>query len=259
MEARKRSKLVSWNVNGIRSCIKHGFAEAFAGFDADIVCLQEVKAEREQAGFEPEGYRVYWNPAVKKGYSGTAVFSRCAPLSVRYGIGMEEHDQEGRVITLEYERFLLVNVYTPNARDGLTRLPYRMEWEDAFRKYLLALGERSGKPVIACGDMNVAHEEIDIARPAANHNNAGFTDAERGKFTELLASGFVDTFRWFNPELRGAYSWWSYRGGARARNVGWRIDYFIASNSARPMLQSAAILAEVQGADHCPVELTIVD
>ncbi len=249
-------KLISWNVNGIRACIKSGcFLEAFAGFDADVVCLQEVKAEQDQVDFAPEGYHVYWYPAVKKGYAGTAVFSRAAPLNVCYGIGIEAHDQEGRVITLEYEDYILVNVYVPNARHGLVRLPYRMEWEDAFRAYLIALNRQ--KPVIACGDMNVAHEEIDIARPAANHNNPGFTDAERGKFTELLASGFVDTFRSFHPEQRDAYSWWSYRSNARERNVGWRIDYFVASQDAVPLLDNASILAQVHGADHCPVRLDL--
>jgi exodeoxyribonuclease-3 len=248
-------KLVSWNVNGIRACIKNGLWDAFAAFDADAVCLQEVKAEQEQAGLLPAGYHVFWNPAVKKGYSGTAVFCRAAPLRVQYGLGLAEHDQEGRVIALEFERYTLVNVYTPNARDGLVRLPYRMEWEDAFRTFLAELALR--KPVLVCGDMNVAHQEIDIARPAANHNNPGFTDAERGKFTQLLATGFVDTFRWFHPTAADAYSWWSYRMQARERNVGWRIDYFLASQNALPLLSGASILADVHGADHCPVQLEV--
>ncbi|MDR2524683.1 MAG: exodeoxyribonuclease III [Oscillospiraceae bacterium] len=247
--------LVSWNVNGIRACIKNGFAGAFASFGADVVCLQEVKAEQQQAAFAPEGYSVFWNPAQKKGYSGTAIFSRAAPLSAAYGLGLPAHDAEGRVIALEFAAYYLVNVYTPNAREGLVRLPYRMEWEDAFRAYLQTLAAQ--KPVIVCGDLNVAHCEMDLARPAANRMNPGFTDQERGKMTELLAAGFVDTFRYFHPELRGAYSWWSYRMNARARNVGWRIDYFLASDSAKAMLTDAAILPEVYGSDHCPVTLRL--
>ena len=251
-------KLISWNVNGIRACLKWGFADAFAGFDADVVCLQETKAEAEQVDtslFLPEGYSAYWNAAKKKGYSGTAVFTRVEPIGVTFGLGIEAHDQEGRVVTLEFEDFYLVNVYVPNSRDGLVRLPYRMEWENAFRAYLLALDAK--KPVVACGDMNVAHEEIDIARPRTNHFNAGFTDEERGKMTALLAAGFVDTFRYFYPDRRDAYSWWSYRGGARDRNVGWRIDYFLASKRFAPRLAKAEILCDVHGADHCPVLLDI--
>ena len=251
-------KLISWNVNGIRACLKSGFAETFAQFDADIVCLQETKAEAEQVDtslFLTEGYDAYWNSAQKKGYSGTAVFTRHKPEDVTFGLGISEHDQEGRVITLEYPEFTLVNVYTPNSRDGLVRLPYRMEWEDAFRAYLCGLDAQ--KPVLVCGDMNVAHEEIDIARPKTNHMNAGFTDAERGKMTELLAAGFVDTFRYFYPEKTDAYSWWSYRGGARDRNVGWRIDYWLASRCFAPRLAKAEILCDVYGADHCPVSLDI--
>ncbi len=251
-------KLISWNVNGIRACLKWGFAEAFAAFDADVVCLQETKAQPEQVDtslFLPEGYNAYWNSAVKKGYAGTAVFTRVEPLDVTFGLGIPEHDQEGRVITLEFESFYLVNVYVPNSRDGLVRLPYRMEWEDAFRAYLQKLDAK--KPVVTCGDMNVAHEEIDLARPKNNHMNAGFTDDERAKMTELLAVGFIDTFRYFYPEQRDAYSWWSYRAGARERNVGWRIDYFIASQRLSSRLAKAAILADVHGADHCPVLLEI--
>ena len=251
-------KLISWNVNGIRACLKWGFEDAFASFDADVICLQETKAEAAQVEpslFLPEGYNAYWNSAQKKGYSGMAVFTRVEPIDVSFGIGIEEHDQEGRVITLEFEDFYLVNVYVPNARDGLVRLPYRMEWEDAFRAYLLGLDAK--KPVIACGDMNVAHEEIDIARPKTNHMNAGFTDAEREKMTELLAAGFIDTFRYFYPDKKDMYSWWSYRGGARDRNVGWRIDYFLVSKRLTPRLARPGILADVYGADHCPVSLEV--
>ena len=251
-------KLVSWNVNGIRACLKSGFAEAFAAFGADIVCLQETKAEAEQVDtslFLPDGYDAYWSSAQKKGYAGTAVFTRVKPMDVTFGIGIPEHDQEGRVITLEFGEFYLVNVYVPNSRDGLVRLPYRMAWEDAFRAYLLGLDAK--KPVLVCGDMNVAHEEIDIARPKTNHFNAGFTDQERAKMTALLAAGFVDTFRYFYPDRRDAYSWWSYRGGARDRNVGWRIDYWLASARFAPRLAKAEILCDVHGADHCPVSLDV--
>jgi len=251
-------KLISWNVNGIRACLKAGFAEAFAQFGADVVCLQETKAQAEQvetALFLTEGYDAYWNSAQKKGYAGTAVFTRRAPEDVTFGIGIPEHDQEGRVVTLEFGEFYLVNVYVPNSRDGLVRLGYRMEWEDAFRDYLCALDAK--KPVLACGDMNVAHEEIDIARPGPNRRNAGFTDEERGKMTQLLAAGFVDTFRYFYPERKDAYSWWSYRGGARERNVGWRIDYWLASQRFAPRLAKADILCGVSGSDHCPVVLDI--
>ncbi|MDR2753279.1 MAG: exodeoxyribonuclease III [Oscillospiraceae bacterium] len=248
-------KLISWNVNGIRAGLKTGFADAFAAFEADIVCLQEVKAAREQVDFAPEGYHVFWHPAEKKGYSGTAVFSRIAPTNASCGIGIAAHDREGRVITLEFDGFFLVNCYTPNARRELERLPYRMEWEDAFRAYLLGLDKR--KPVLVCGDLNVAHEEIDIARPGPNRKTAGFTDEERGKMTELLAAGFIDTFRWFFPDQKGAYSWWSYMGGARERNVGWRIDYWLSSRRFAPMLAGTAILSEVYGSDHCPVVLEV--
>ena len=251
-------KLISWNVNGIRACLKWGFKDAFESFDADVVCLQETKAEASQVDaslFLPEGYSAYWNSARKKGYAGTAIFTRVEALDVSFGLGLEEHDQEGRVITLGFGEFYLVNVYTPNSRDGLVRLPYRMEWEDAFRAYLLKLD--ADKPVVVCGDMNVAHEEIDLARPGPNRMNAGFTDAERQKMTELLAAGFVDTFRYFYPGKADAYSWWSYRGGARDRNVGWRIDYFLASKRFTPRLARAGILQDVYGADHCPVSLEI--
>jgi len=251
-------KLISWNVNGIRACLKWGLKDAFASFGADVVCLQETKAEAEQVDtslFLPEGYHAYWNSAQKKGYSGTAIFTRVEPLDVSFGIGVEEHDREGRVITLEFGEFYLVNVYVPNSRDGLVRLPYRMEWEDAFRSYLLGLDAK--KPVVVCGDMNVAHEEIDIARPKTNHMSAGFTDQERAKMTELLAAGFVDTFRYFYPDKTDTYSWWSYRGGARDRNVGWRIDYFLASKRLAPRLAKAGILCDVHGADHCPVFLDV--
>lgn len=251
-------KLVSWNVNGVRACLKCGFSSAFAGFGADVVCLQETKAEAAQVDtslFLPAGYNAYWSAAHKKGYSGTAVFTRVAPQDVTFGIGIEEHDKEGRVITLEFDDFYLVNVYVPNARHELVRLPYRMEWEDAFRAYLCALDK--SKPVVACGDMNVAHEEIDIARPGPNRNNPGFTDAERGKMTELLGAGFIDTFRYFYPDKTDAYSWWSYRAGARERNVGWRIDYFLASRRLAPRLAGAGILGEVYGSDHCPVFLDV--
>jgi len=251
-------KLISWNVNGIRACLKWGFKDAFAGFGADVVCVQETKAEASQVDtslFLPEGYSAYWNSAQKKGYAGTAVFTRAQPLGVTFGLGLEEHDTEGRVITLEFGEFHLVNVYVPNSRDGLVRLPYRMQWEDAFRAYLQKLD--ATKPVLVCGDMNVAHEEIDIARPKTNHFNAGFTDEERGKMTELLAAGFVDTFRYFYPGKTDAYSWWSYRGGARERNVGWRIDYFLASRRFTSRLARAEILHDVHGADHCPVLLEV--
>ena len=248
-------KLISWNVNGIRASLRYGFAEAFAAFDADVVCLQETKAEAAQVDFAPEGYDAYWCSAQKKGYSGTAVFTRVKPLDVSFGLGIEEHDKEGRVITLEFGDFYLVNVYTPNSRNELVRLDYRMAWEDAFRGFVCELDKR--KPVVICGDLNVAHQEIDLARPGPNRRNAGFTDEERGKMTELLAAGFVDTFRYFYPEKAQAYSWWSYRAGARERNVGWRIDYFLASRRLAARLAKADILCDVHGSDHCPVMLDI--
>jgi exodeoxyribonuclease-3 len=248
-------RLVSWNVNGIRSSLQKGFAETFERLGADVVCLQETKARPEQVDFAPEGWQAYWCSAQKAGYSGTAVFCRQTPLSEAFGLGLEAHDREGRVITLEFEPFYLVNVYTPNSRSELARLPYRMEWEDAFRAYVRTLDKR--KPVVICGDLNVAHAEIDLARPAANHFNAGFTDQERGKLTELLAAGFVDTFRHCHPARREAYSWWSFRAGARQRNVGWRIDYFLISRRLAGCIQDAAILPEVTGSDHCPVALEL--
>ena len=250
-------KLISWNVNGLRACAQKGFAEAFATLDADVFCLQETKMQAGQLDLQFPGYESYWNYAEKKGYSGTAVYTRVKPLSVSYGLGIEEHDHEGRVITLEFEEFFLVCVYTPNSQDGLRRLDYRMTWEDAFRQHLMVLDKK--KPVIACGDMNVAHEEIDLKNPKTNHMNAGFTDEERGKFTTLLESGFIDSFRHFYPTLEGAYSWWSYRMRARERNVGWRIDYFICSERLAPKLEDANIHDEVFGSDHCPVELKMKD
>ena len=248
-------KLISWNVNGLRACVGKGFADAFKALDADMFCLQETKLQEGQIDLAFEGYESYWDYAEKKGYSGTAVFTRVKPLSARFGIGLDQHDKEGRVVTLEFEKFFLVDVYTPNSQDGLRRLDYRMEWEDAFRDYLLSLDKQ--KPVLVCGDMNVAHEEIDLKNPKTNRRNAGFTDEERGKMTQLLDAGFIDTFRHFYPDLEGAYSWWSYRFHAREKNVGWRIDYFLASARLAPKLQGAAIHTEIFGSDHCPVELTI--
>ena len=248
-------KLVSWNVNGLRACMGKGFGDFFAATDADILCVQETKMQQGQAEIDFAGYEQYWNSAVKKGYSGTAVFSRIQPMGVSYGMGMEEHDQEGRIITLEFAEFQLVNVYTPNSQRGLTRLEYRMRWEADFRAYV---GQLAGKkPVILCGDLNVAHQEIDIKNPAANKNNAGFTQDERDKLTELLQSGFTDSFRHLYPERREAYTWWSYMANARERNIGWRIDYFLVSDPIRPNIREAAILPEVQGSDHCPVTLEI--
>ena len=248
-------KLISWNVNGLRACVGKGFADAFKALDADMFCLQETKLQEGQTDLAFEGYESYWDYAEKKGYSGTAVFTRVKPLSARFGIGSDQHDKEGRVVTLEFEKFFLVDVYTPNSQDGLRRLDYRMEWEDAFRDYLLSLDKQ--KPVLVCGDMNVAHEEIDLKNPKTNRRNAGFTDEERGKMTQLLGAGFIDTFRHFYPDLEGAYSWWSYRFHAREKNVGWRIDYFLASARLASKLQGAAIHTEIFGSDHCPVELTI--
>ncbi len=248
-------KLVSWNVNGLRACCEKGFRESFAALDADIVCLQETKMQAGQLDLSFEGYESYWNYAEKKGYSGTAVFTRLHPLAVSYGIGVADHDREGRVITLETDRFFLVTVYTPNSQDGLRRLDYRMEWEEDFRRYLLQLS--GSKPVIVCGDLNVAHREIDLKNPRTNRRNAGFTDEEREKFGILLESGFTDTFRYFYPDLEGAYSWWSYRFKAREKNAGWRIDYFLASDSLKEHLTGAAIHNGIYGSDHCPVELTL--
>lgn len=248
-------KLISWNVNGLRACYDKGFADAFRRLDADFFCLQETKMQEGQLDAQFEGYRSYWNYAEKKGYSGTAVFSRLEPLSVTYGMGIDEHDHEGRVITLELDSFFLITVYTPNSQDGLRRLEYRMKWEDDFRTYLKNLEEK--KPVIVCGDLNVAHREIDLKNPKTNRKNAGFTDEERAKFTTLLDSGFTDTFRYFYPEQEGIYSWWSYRFKAREKNAGWRIDYFLASASLNDKLKGAAIHTDIFGSDHCPVELTI--
>lgn len=248
-------KFISWNVNGLRACVGKGFEDAFKELDADFFCLQETKMQPGQLDIAFPGYTSYWNSADKKGYSGTAIFSRHTPLGVTYGIGIDEHDHEGRVITLEMEKFFLVTVYTPNSQDGLRRLDYRMTWEDAFRAYLLSLNEK--KPVIVCGDLNVAHQEIDLKNPKSNRKNAGFTDEERAKMTTLLDSGFTDTFRHFYPTQEGIYSWWSYRFQARQKNAGWRIDYFLASSSLNDNLVDAKIHTHIHGSDHCPVELTI--
>jgi len=247
-------KFISWNVNGLRAVAGKGFAEIFAGLDADFVCLQETKLQEGQLDLEFLGYTSYWNYADKKGYSGTAVYARHLPLSVTRGIGVDEHDHEGRVITLEMEDFYLVNVYVPNSQDGLRRLDYRMQWEDAFRAYVCGLAARKG--VVICGDMNVAHEEIDLKNPATNHFNAGFSDEERAKMTDLLGAGFVDTWRSQHPEEE-KYSWWSYRMKARERNVGWRIDYFLVSEALKDRIDSTDILNDVFGSDHCPVELVL--
>lgn len=248
-------KLISWNVNGLRACVRKGFLDYFKDIDADIFCVQETKLQEGQIDLDLEGYYDYWNYAEKKGYSGTAVFTKEKPLSVKYGLGIEEHDNEGRVITLEFEKFYLVNVYTPNSQRELTRLDYRMTWEDEFRSYLQQLDK--DKPVILCGDLNVAHKEIDLKNPKTNRRNAGFTDEERGKMTELLGSGFIDTFRYFYPDKEEAYSWWSYMRKSRDRNVGWRIDYFIVSERLKDNLKDAEIHSEVLGSDHCPVVLEI--
>jgi len=248
-------KLISWNVNGLRACLGKGFLESVAGLGADIICLQETKMEKGQADIDLPSYHEYWNSAQKKGYSGTAVFTREKPAAVAYGLDIPSHDEEGRVITLEFPRFYLVNVYTPNSKRELERLDYRMKWEDDFRAYLVSLA--GTRPVIVCGDMNVAHQEIDIKNPGPNRRSAGFTDEERAKMTELLQSGFVDTFRTLYPDKRDAYSWWSYMGGARSRNVGWRLDYFLASTALIPLIGGAAIRDEIMGSDHCPVELEI--
>ena len=248
-------KFISWNVNGLRAVAGKNFTEAFEALDADFFCLQETKMQEGQLDIAFLGYHSYWNYADKKGYSGTAIFTKHAPLGVFYGMGIDEHDHEGRLITLEYESFYLVCCYTPNSQDGLRRLDYRMQWEDDFRRYLLKLDSK--KPVILCGDLNVAHEEIDLKNPKTNRKNAGFTDEERMKMTTLLESGFTDTFRYFYPDLTDAYSWWSYRFRAREKNAGWRIDYFIVSNRLVPQLQSAAIHNEIMGSDHCPVEVVL--
>ena len=248
-------KFISWNVNGLRAVCGKGFADIFTELDADFFCLQETKLQEGQIDLNFLGYKSYWNYADKKGYSGTAIFTKHEPLSVSYGLGIDEHDHEGRMITLEMEDFYLVCVYTPNAQDGLKRLDYRMSWEDDFREYVKALAEKKG--VIICGDLNVAHQDIDLKNPQTNHYNPGFSDEERGRFITLLKSGFIDTFRHFYPDQRDIYSWWSYRFQARQKNVGWRIDYFLASENMRERLSSAAILTDIFGSDHCPVELTI--
>ena len=248
-------KFISWNVNGLRACAGKGFEESFKALDADFFCLQETKMQEGQLDLAFDGYESYWNYADKKGYSGTAIYTRQKPLNVSYGIGIDEHDHEGRVITLEMDNFFLVTVYTPNSQDGLKRLDYRMKWEDDFQAYLKSLDEK--KPVIVCGDMNVAHKEIDLKNPKTNRKNAGFTDEEREKFTQLLQKGFIDTFRFFYPDKTDIYSWWSYRFHAREKNAGWRIDYFVVSERLAEKLEGASIHNEVYGSDHCPVELTI--
>ena len=248
-------KFISWNVNGLRACVQKGFLDFFNSIDADFFCIQESKLQAGQIDLDLPGYHQYWNYAEKKGYSGTAIFAKNEPLSVSYGIGIEEHDREGRVITLEYDNFYLVTCYTPNSQNELKRLPYRMQWEDDFREYLKTLDAK--KPVVLCGDLNVAHNEIDLKNPKTNRKNAGFSDEERAKMTELLSSGFTDTFRYFYPDAEGIYSWWSYRFKAREKNAGWRIDYFITSKRINDKLKKATIHTDVLGSDHCPVEVDI--
>lgn len=248
-------KFISWNVNGLRACVQKGFLEYFNSTDADFFCIQESKLQEGQIALNLPGYHQYWNYAEKKGYSGTAIFTRHEPISVSYGLNIPEHDTEGRVITLEYGNFYLVTCYTPNSQNELARLSYRMQWEDAFRSYLIELDQK--KPVILCGDLNVAHEEIDLKNPKTNHKNAGFSDEERNKMTELLDAGFTDTFRYFYPDAENIYSWWSYRFKAREKNAGWRIDYFITSKRLDTQLKDAAIHTDIFGSDHCPIELTI--
>lgn len=248
-------KFISWNVNGLRACVQKGFLDFFHTIDADFFCIQESKLQEGQIDLDLPGYHQYWNYAEKKGYSGTAIFAKEEPISVAYGIGIEEHDKEGRVITLEYDNFYLVTCYTPNSQNELARLPYRMQWEDDFRSYLQKLD--GAKPVILCGDLNVAHEEIDLKNPKTNHKNAGFSDEERAKMTDLLNAGFTDTFRFFYPDAEGIYSWWSYRFKAREKNAGWRIDYFITSKRLDEILEKAAIHTDIFGSDHCPIELDI--
>ena len=250
-------KFISWNVNGLRACMQKGFDDIFKSLDADVFCLQEIKLSEGQISYLPSGYFGYWNYAEKAGYSGTALFSKVEPLSVRYGIGIEKHDHEGRVITAEFDNFFLVTCYTPNSQNELKRLDYRMEWENDFRNYLKSL--EKAKPVILCGDLNVAHNEIDLKNPKTNRQNAGFSDEEREKMTELLASGFTDTFRYLYPEKEGEYSWWSYRFHAREKNAGWRIDYFIVSDILKDRIENSVIHQEIFGSDHCPVELTLND
>ncbi|MBQ4163982.1 MAG: exodeoxyribonuclease III [Turicibacter sp.] len=248
-------KFISWNVNGLRACVKKGFLDFFNEVDADFFCVQETKLQEGQINLELEGYYQYWNYAVKKGYSGTAIFTKHEPINVTYGIGIEQHDQEGRVITLEYPNFYLITVYTPNSQNELARLDYRMQWEEDFRAYLVKLDE--SKPVIVCGDLNVAHQQIDLKNPKTNTKNPGFTPDERNQMTHLLNAGFIDTFRYFYPTKEDCYSWWSYRANARAKNVGWRIDYFLTSSSLSTQLKEASIYAEILGSDHCPVGLTL--
>ncbi|MBO6260805.1 MAG: exodeoxyribonuclease III [Lachnospiraceae bacterium] len=248
-------RFISWNVNGLRACVGKNFMEYFNEADADIFCVQETKMQEGQLSLDTEGYHQYWNYAEKKGYSGTAIFSKKEPISVSYGIGVEEHDHEGRVITLEFDKFYFITVYVPNSQDGLKRLDYRMCWEDDFLSYIRKLDKK--KPVIYCGDLNVAHEEIDLKNPSTNHMNAGFSDEERGKFSDVLAAGFVDSFRYLYPDTTGAYSWWSYRMKARERNAGWRIDYFVVSEKLKSAIKEAKIHSEIMGSDHCPVELEI--
>ena len=248
-------RMISWNVNGIRACMNKDFAASFAALDADIFCLQETKVQPGQIDFAPEGYHCYWNYAEKKGYSGTAVFTKEEPLAVFYGMDIAQHDTEGRLITLEFPAFYLITCYTPNAQDGLRRIDYRMQWEDDFHAYIRSLDQT--KPVILCGDLNVAHAEIDLKNPKTNRGNAGFSDEERGKFSDLLAAGFTDSFRYLYPDRTGAYSWWSYRFHARENNAGWRIDYFVVSNRLAPQIKDAKIHTDIFGSDHCPVELEI--
>ncbi len=248
-------KLISWNVNGLRACVGKNFEEFFKEIDADIFCIQESKLQEGQIELNLEGYHQYWNYAVKKGYSGTAMFTKEEPISIEYGMGIEEHDQEGRIITAEFKDFFVVTVYTPNSKQDLARLEYRMKWESDFLQYLKNLEKK--KPVIFCGDLNVAHKEIDLKNPKTNHKNAGFTDEERNKFTELIGAGFIDTFRYFFPDMENIYSWWSYRFSARAKNAGWRIDYFLVSEVLKDRLVESKIHTQVQGSDHCPVELVI--
>ena len=248
-------RMISWNVNGIRACMNKDFLASFAALDADIFCLQETKVQPGQIDFAPEGYHCYWNYAEKKGYSGTAIFTKEEPLAVFYGMDNPQHDTEGRLITLEFPAFYLITCYTPNAQDGLRRIDYRMQWEDDFRAYIRSLDQT--KPVILCGDLNVAHAEIDLKNPKTNRGNAGFSDEERGKFSDLLAAGFTDSFRYLYPDRTGAYSWWSYRFHARENNAGWRIDYFVVSNRIAPQIKDAKIHTEIFGSDHCPVELEI--
>ena len=251
------TKFISWNVNGLRACNGKGFSEAFKALDADFFCLQETKMQAGQLDLQFEGYKSYWSYADKKGYSGTAIYTRHEPLAVSYGLGIDEHDHEGRVITLEMPEYFVVTAYVPNSQDGLRRLDYRMKWDEDFRNYLMEL--RKKKPVIACGDFNVAHQEIDLKNPKTNRKNAGFTDEERSKFTELLDSGYIDTYRYFYPDKEGVYSWWSYRFKAREKNAGWRIDYFCVSKSLKDRLAGTQIHTEILGSDHCPVELQIKD